>query len=162
MKESEGRPGTAAGAKTSMGRELIELAALFIAAGVAHLFVSTLSLNRAGPVVLFGLGLLLIATSALRRWWSHRPREKVSLGATDEHEAGTGVAWRIRVTVRDVPGALAGVTAALAAHRYDIVSMQVLAVQDGVVDEFLLRAPAGASEATRSRAAASASRQRPS
>ncbi|WP_409494264.1 hypothetical protein [Amycolatopsis sp. cmx-11-12] len=142
MSESELRSETAKSAKISMGRELIELAALFIAAGVAHLFVSTMSLNSVGPVVLFGLGLLLIATSALRRWWLHRPRRKA-----EDDAAQPGVAWRLRATIRDVPGSLAGVTAALAAHRYDIVSMQVLAVPDGAVDEFLLRAPVGATAA---------------
>ena len=39
-----------------MSRELVELAALFIATGVADLFVSTLAHNRVGPVVLFALG----------------------------------------------------------------------------------------------------------
>ncbi|WP_439381314.1 ACT domain-containing protein [Amycolatopsis lexingtonensis] len=116
-----------------MGRELVELAALFIATGVADLFVSTLSHNRVGPVVLFALGGLLIATVAWRRW-THRPR-----GSGRQRPPETGTAWRIRATVRDVPGSLAGVTAALAAHRYDIVSLQVLAVPDGVVDEFLVR-----------------------
>ncbi|MFC3452694.1 GNAT family N-acetyltransferase [Amycolatopsis speibonae] len=147
MNESEVRSETAKAAKTSMSRELIELAALFIAAGVAHLFVSMLSLNSVGPVVLFALGLLLIATAALRRWWTHRPRAKVTRVVADELPPPPGGAWRIRATVRDVPGSLAAVTAALAAHRYDIVSMQVLAVPDGVVDEFLLRAPAGVTAA---------------
>ncbi|UMP06768.1 ACT domain-containing protein [Amycolatopsis sp. EV170708-02-1] len=65
----------------------------------------------------------------------------------DEHAPLPGVAWRLRATVRDVPGRLAAVAAALAAHRYDIVSMQVFAVPDGVVDGFLLSAPAGATAA---------------
>ncbi|MFI7120396.1 hypothetical protein [Amycolatopsis sp. NPDC049868] len=147
MSRSKVRSETATGSKTSMGRELMELAALFIAAGVAHLFVSTMSLNRVGPAVLFGLGLLLIATAAGRRWWLHRPRRESARDAGGEHAPRPGLAWRIRATVRDVPGSLAGVTAALAAHRYDIVSMQVLAVPEGVVDEFLLRAPEGVTAA---------------
>ncbi len=130
-----------------MSRELVELAALFIATGVADLFVSTLSHNRVGPVVLFGLGGLLIATAAWRRWWTHRPRPDPARGHLGAHPPQTGVAWRVRATVRDVPGSLAGVTAALAAHRYDIVSLQVLAVPDGVVDEFLVRTPSGTSAA---------------
>jgi len=147
MSESKDRAKSAKSVKTSMGRELIELAALFIAAGVAHLFVSTMSLNSAGPVVLFGLGALLIATAAGRRWWAHRPRREPVQDTDGDHALRLGVAWRIRATVRDVPGSLAGVTAALAAHRYDIVSMQVLAVSDGVVDEFLVRTPDGATAA---------------
>jgi hypothetical protein len=146
MTEAEVPPKIVKRARTSIARELIELAALFIATGVADLFVSTLSHNRVAPVVLFGLGGLLIATAAWR-WWTHRPRPDLARGSTDGHPPQTGVAWRVRATVRDVPGSLAGVTAALAAHRYDIVSLQVLAVPDGVVDEFLVRTPAGATAA---------------
>lgn len=147
MTEAEAQPKTVKRARTSMSRELVELAALFIATGVADLFVSTLAHNRVGPVMLFALGGLLIATAAWRRWWTHRPLPDPARGTTGEHPPRTGVAWRVRATVRDVPGSLAGVTAALAAHRYDIVSLQVLAVPDGVVDEFLVRAPAGAAAA---------------
>jgi hypothetical protein len=147
MTEAEVQPKTAERARTPITRELIELAALFIATGAADLFVSTLSHNRVAPVVLFALGGLLIATAAWHRWWAHRPRPNRARGTTDEYPPRTGVAWRVRATVRDVPGSLAGVTAALAAHRYDIVSLQVLAVPDGVVDEFLVRAPAGATAA---------------
>ncbi|MGW4528273.1 hypothetical protein [Amycolatopsis sp. NPDC004378] len=147
MTDAEAQPKAVQRARTSMSRELVELAALFIATGVADLFVSTLSHNRVGPVVLFGLGGLLIATAAWRRWWTHRPHPDPARGSTGEHPARTGAAWRVRATVRDVPGSLAGVTAALAAHRYDIVSLQVLAVPDGVVDEFLVRTPADATAA---------------
>ncbi|WP_020646295.1 hypothetical protein [Amycolatopsis balhimycina] len=147
MTEAEVPPKTGKRARTSISRELIELAALFIATGVADLFVSTLSHNRVGPVMLFALGGLLVATAAGRRWWTHRARPNRARGTAAEHPPRTGVAWRVRATVRDVPGSLAGVTAALAAHRYDIVSLQVLAVPDGVVDEFLVRAPDGATAA---------------
>lgn len=147
MTEAEVPPKIVKRARISISRELVELAALFVATGVADLFVSTLSHNRVGPVMLFALGGLLIATAACRRWWAHRPRPDPARGSTDGHPPQTGVAWRVRATVRDVPGSLAGVTAALAAHRYDIVSLQVLAVPDGVVDEFLVRAPAGATAA---------------
>ncbi|WP_329047778.1 hypothetical protein OG738_36380 [Amycolatopsis sp. NBC_01488] len=141
MTESDTRRPAADDAKRSTTRELIELAALFIATGVADLFVSTLSHNRVGPVVLFVLGGLLVVSAAGRRWWTHRRCARVK---SAEGEAPAGVAWRVRATVRDVPGSLAGVTAALAAHRYDIVSMQVLAAEEGAIDEFLVRAPAGA------------------
>jgi hypothetical protein len=147
MTEAEVPPKIAQRTRTSISRELVELAALFIATGVADLFVSTLSHNHVGPITLFALGGLLIATAAWRRWWTHRPRRDPARGSTDGHPPRTGVAWRVRATVRDVPGSLAGVTAALAAHRYDIVSLQVLAVPDGVVDEFLVRTPATATAA---------------
>ncbi|WP_101433749.1 ACT domain-containing protein [Amycolatopsis echigonensis] len=147
MSEAEARPKAVKRARISMSRELIELAALFIATGVADLFVSTLSQNRVGPVVLFTLGGLLIATVLWRRWWTHRPRPDPAHPAANDCPPRTGVAWRVRATVRDVPGSLAGVTTVLAAHGCDIVSLQVLAVPDGVVDEFLVRAPGGATAA---------------
>lgn len=51
---------------------------------------------------------------------------------------------RVRVEVADVPGALAGLTTALAALRVDVATIDVLEV-DGrtVVDEMLVRLPAG-------------------
>ena len=51
---------------------------------------------------------------------------------------------RVRVEVADVPGALAGITAALASLRVDVATIDVLEV-DGrtVVDEMLVRLPAG-------------------
>src|SRR3954452_2465982 len=147
MTEAEVPPKSVKRTRTSISRELVELAALFIATGVADLFVSTLSHNRVGPVMLFALDGLLVATAAWRRWWTHRARPNRARGTAAEHPPRTGAAWRMRATVRDVPGSLAGVTAALAAHRYDIVSLQVLAVPDGVVDEFLVRAPDGTTAA---------------
>ena len=50
--------------------------------------------------------------------------------------------WRLRTTVRDTPGSLAAVCAALAGGRVDIVTLQTHPLADGTVDEFLLRAPA--------------------
>jgi hypothetical protein len=51
---------------------------------------------------------------------------------------------RVRVEVADVPGALAGLTAALAALRVDVATIDVLEI-DGrtVVDEMLVRLPGG-------------------
>jgi hypothetical protein len=71
-----------------------------------------LSHNHVGPITLFALGGLLIATAAWRRWWTHRPRRDPARGSADGYPPRTGVAWRVRATVRDVPGSLAGVTAA--------------------------------------------------
>ncbi|ADI11947.1 hypothetical protein SBI_08829 [Streptomyces bingchenggensis BCW-1] len=55
--------------------------------------------------------------------------------------AGTTL-WRIRTTVRDEPGTLAALCAALARHAVDILALQTHPLADGTVDEFLLRAPA--------------------
>ncbi|WP_020659138.1 hypothetical protein [Amycolatopsis benzoatilytica] len=150
MTASEKRRTTAESRKRSVNRELVELAALFFATGVADLFVSTLSNNRVGPALLFALGGLFVVSAALRHRWSHRPHRRP---APAEQTAAIG--WRLRTTVRDVPGSLAALTATLAAHRYDIASMQVLAVPDGAVDEFLLRAPDGTTGADIAEAARS-------
>ncbi|WP_409186767.1 ACT domain-containing protein [Amycolatopsis sp. VS8301801F10] len=123
--------------KRSVNRELVELAALFFATGIADLFVSTLANNRVAPALMFALGGLFIAAATLRHRWSHRPPRTSAPGQ------GAAVEWCLRATVRDVPGSLAALTATLAAHRYDIAAMQVLTSPDGAVDEFLLRAPEG-------------------
>lgn len=59
--------------------------------------------------------------------------------------------WRMRTTVRDEPGSLATLCAALAGLRVDILSLQTHPLAAGTVDEFLLRAPGslGAAEITR-------------
>ncbi|MFF4472442.1 GNAT family N-acetyltransferase [Streptomyces sp. NPDC001599] len=75
---------------------------------------------------------------------------------TAERQAGTGPAgsapggsgpggesalWRMRTTVRDTPGSLAVLCAALADRRIDILSLQTHPLTEGTVDEFLLRTP---------------------
>jgi GNAT superfamily N-acetyltransferase len=47
----------------------------------------------------------------------------------------------MRTTVKDEPGSLAALCAALAGHRVDILSLQTHPLAEGTVDEFLLRAP---------------------
>jgi len=54
---------------------------------------------------------------------------------------GTGTLWRMRTTVKDAPGSLAALCAALAGHRVDILSLQAHPLGEDTVDEFLLRAP---------------------
>lgn len=141
-----------------ISRELIELAALFVAAGVADLFTNTVAHNRTGPTVLVGLGVLLVASAVLHRWWRHRPRPRKAGSAPPRRPApgrdGDGLTaevvpsarpesrvWRVRTTVSDTPGRLASLAAALAAHQINIVSVQVNPITDGAVDDFLLRAP---------------------
>jgi GNAT superfamily N-acetyltransferase len=62
-----------------------------------------------------------------------------------------GQLWRMRTTVKDEPGSLAALCAALAGLRVDILSLQTHPLAAGTVDEFLLRAPGGleAAELTR-------------
>jgi hypothetical protein len=54
-------------------RELVELAALFLAIGASDLFANTLAHHRIRPLVLFGHGVLLIGCAALHRSWKHLP-----------------------------------------------------------------------------------------
>ncbi|MHC0428967.1 GNAT family N-acetyltransferase [Streptomyces sp. O3] len=68
--------------------------------------------------------------------------------ATATGTAATGVVapsattlWRMRTTVRDQPGSLAALCAALARVGVDILSLQTHPLAQGTVDEFLLRAP---------------------
>jgi hypothetical protein len=59
--------------KSTLSREFVELAALFLAVGAADLFANTLADHRIRPLVLFGHGVLLIGCAALHRWWKHLP-----------------------------------------------------------------------------------------
>lgn len=47
----------------------------------------------------------------------------------------------MRTTVKDAPGSLAALCAALAGRRVDILSLQTHPLGEDTVDEFLLRAP---------------------
>jgi GNAT superfamily N-acetyltransferase len=78
-----------------------------------------------------------------RPWWARR-HSHAPPGADRGRGGGTAL-WRVRTTVRDVPGSLAALCAALAAAGTDILSLQTHPLSDGTVDEFLLRAPAGLS-----------------
>ncbi|WP_255953834.1 GNAT family N-acetyltransferase [Streptomyces odontomachi] len=59
--------------------------------------------------------------------------------------------WRLRTTVRDIPGSLAVLCTAMAQHGIDILSLQTHPLAEGTVDEFLLRVPAELSGADLSR-----------
>ncbi|AXL87426.1 GNAT family N-acetyltransferase [Streptomyces sp. CB09001] len=109
----------------------------------------------------------LIATAGFHTRWSRRHGQAPpadDTGArppTAERPAGTGptgsepggsepggsepvgesALWRMRTTVRDAPGSLAVLCAALAEQRIDILSLQTHPLTEGTVDEFLLRAP---------------------
>ncbi|GAA2207737.1 hypothetical protein GCM10009850_031950 [Nonomuraea monospora] len=61
------------GGGRSWGRELVELAALFLAVGLAHLLATLLGHQEPGPVVLVGLGVALIVGAAIHKRLGHRP-----------------------------------------------------------------------------------------
>ncbi|WP_151772201.1 GNAT family N-acetyltransferase [Streptomyces abyssomicinicus] len=112
---------------------------------------------------------LRLAPSGFQAWWTGRHGPRPPAGDTDtgarpsssrgrrtgrpgpEPLAVAGGApsalWRMRATVRDEPGSLAALCARLAGLGVDIVSLQTHPLADGVVDEFLLRAPGGVTAA---------------
>ncbi|MGH3567294.1 MAG: hypothetical protein ACRDRH_14935 [Pseudonocardia sp.] len=130
-------------------RELVELAALFLAVALADLFANMLAHRPLGPVVLIGLGVALLLSAALHRRCTHRPaRPPAVVGVAGPAPDASGSSggrnlWRVRAAVRDNPGSLAALAASLAGHGLNILSVQVHPVADGAVDEFLLHAPSG-------------------
>lgn len=71
------------------------------------------------------------------------------------------VLWRMRTTVRDVPGSLAALCSTLAQHRVDILALQTHPLTQGTADELLLRAPAPLQTQQLSRAISAAGAARP-
>ncbi len=130
-------------------RELVDLGALFLAVALADLLANTLAHRPLGPVVLISLGVSLLLSAVLHRRCTHRPaRRPAPPPAPDPSGSSRGVAggrnlWRVRTAVRDNPGSLAALAASLAGHGLNILSVQVHAVADGAVDEFLVEAPSG-------------------
>ncbi|MET9990533.1 GNAT family N-acetyltransferase [Streptomyces mutabilis] len=122
------------------------------------------------PVMVLASVAALITTAGFHAWWSRRhghappaddtgarPPTSAAPGngagiveaaaAGTDDGAGSDVAesalWRMRTTVRDTPGSLAVLCAALAERQVDILSLQTHPLAEGTVDEFLLRAPGG-------------------
>ncbi|MGW8741811.1 GNAT family N-acetyltransferase [Streptomyces sp. WAC 04229] len=116
------------------------------------------------PVMLLASVAALIATAGFHTRWSRRHGQAPPADDTDarpptdgrragraEDDGGPArpagaeesALWRMRTTVRDAPGSLAVLCAALADRRIDILSLQTHPLAEGTVDEFLLRAPAG-------------------
>ncbi|MFC4329798.1 GNAT family N-acetyltransferase [Streptomyces andamanensis] len=156
-------------------RDMVELAALFTAVAVADAVANLIGHGPDGPALLVASALVLLATAGFHTWWARRhghappPAEDTgarplaavgrqagpapeSAPAAGERAAAASTLWRMRTTVRDEPGSLAVLCAALAERGVDILSLQTHPLAEGTVDEFLLRAPGGieASELTRS------------
>lgn len=126
-------------------RELIELAALLLAAGTANVFVTGLQSQAGGSLALLSIGAVVLVAGAAR-WWRHRQRPSVETTAPaavpiPEVVSVQQTLWRLRASVTDTPGRLARLAGALAALGADIRTMQVHPVAGGVVDEVLLHVP---------------------
>ncbi|MGW0946290.1 N-acetyltransferase family protein [Streptomyces sp. NPDC002623] len=152
-------------------RDVVELAALFTAVAVADGVANLVGHGPDGPALLSVSAALLVATAGFHTWWARRHGHAPPPGDTDarpdsaEPQAGpaelpSGVAaeesalWRMRTTVKDAPGSLAALCAALAGHRVDILSLQTHPLGAETVDEFLLRAPGALAAAEITRAVA--------
>jgi hypothetical protein len=81
------------------------------------------------------------SASKLLRRWLHAPL----LHRRRRIEAAPAL-WRVRTVVQDQPGALERVTHALSCLDANILSINVHPVDGGVLDEFVLAAPAGLTE----------------
>ncbi|MFF3205328.1 GNAT family N-acetyltransferase [Streptomyces sp. NPDC002962] len=153
-------------------RDVVELAALFTAVAVADGVANLVGHGPDGPALLAVSAVALGATAGFHTWWARRHGHAPPTGDTDarprseEPQAGpselpsqvTGEStlWRMRTTVKDAPGSLAALCAALAGHRVDILSLQTHPLGEETVDEFLLRAPGGLAAAEITRAVARA------
>ncbi|NGN62802.1 GNAT family N-acetyltransferase [Streptomyces sp. A7024] len=124
-------------------RDVVELAALFTAVVVADSVAKTVLKGPEGPPMLAVSAIVLLITVGFHTWWAHRrthaPPDPAA--AAVAASGGETALWRMRTTVRDEPGTLAAVCAALAEHAADILTLQTHPLGDGTVDEFLLRAP---------------------
>lgn len=78
----------------------------------------------------------------LLRSWLHAP----ALRRRRELDVAPAL-WRARATLADMPGALEHLTHALAGLGVNILSIQAQPVRGGVVDELVLSAPGGLTEA---------------
>ncbi|MFS4092368.1 N-acetyltransferase family protein [Streptomyces sp. AF1A] len=157
-------------------RDLVELAALFTAVAVADAVANLIGHGPDGPALLLISALVPAATAGFHTWWARRhghappgghtgappaagtrpagPAEQS--GTTAREVTGPGTLWRMRTTVKDRPGSLAALCAALAERRVDILSLQAHPLAEGTVDEFLLRAPQTLAAAEITRAASAA------
>lgn len=139
-----------------LGREALDFGVLLLAAGAAHVVVLSLGHSDGGVRALLAVGALLVLASGLHRWHRYRRTPAPVPAAT---AAGAAAArrgyrvptthdllgdrlWSVRVTVADVPGGLAALTAGFADLGIDIRLMHVHPAGTEAVDEFFVSAPA--------------------
>ncbi|WP_431948023.1 GNAT family N-acetyltransferase [Actinacidiphila sp. bgisy167] len=149
-------------------RDVIELAALFVAVATADLVANLVGHAPDGPALLCLSAAALVATAGFHTWWARRhahtpppaggpnggrATERAKVSAMGGPSAQTTL-WRLRTTVRDTPGSLAVLCAALAGQDVDILTLQTHPLAEGAVDEFLVRAPAALAPGDLTRAVA--------
>ena len=133
-------------------RDTVELSAVFMAVAIADLIANVVVHGHDGPVLLVASALALLATAAWHSWWKHRhPDPPPGPAPGDTVPSATEAAplpahspqsplWRIRTTVPDAPGSLAGLCRALADLPVNIISMQAHPLAEETVDEFVVQA----------------------
>lgn len=135
----------------SWRREILELAALFFAVGVAHLLATLLGHQQPGPLVLVGLGVTLIAGTAIHKRLGlpgRKPRQGAPLPVADDVRSPMAL-WRVRMRVVERPGRLAAVAAAFGRLRCDILALHIAPTGSSAItpagcdalDEFVVEAP---------------------
>ncbi|WP_017596399.1 hypothetical protein [Nocardiopsis potens] len=123
-----------------LGREALEIGALLLAGGAAHLLVIALGHSEGGGALLIGLGAALVLISSAHRW--RRQHRGGPRPARRPRGTGGERLWRLRVAVEDLPGGLAALTSRLAGLGVDIRLVQVHPGAGRAVDDFYLTAPA--------------------
>ncbi|MDA2807937.1 ACT domain-containing protein [Nocardiopsis suaedae] len=141
------RGGTPHGLFGFMGREALELGALLLAGGAAHLLVLSLGHSEGGGALLIALGAALVAGASMHRWLRHRRQARAGRARRGRAAPGTGARppgerlWRLRVAVDDLPGGLAALTGRMAELGADIRLVQVHPGAGEALDDFFLTAP---------------------
>ncbi|GII57723.1 hypothetical protein Pth03_61120 [Planotetraspora thailandica] len=128
----------------------MELAALFVAVGVAHLLATMLGDTEPGPLLLVSLGVALVAGAAVHKRLAHRGGSaRAPRGTADVGEDRPMRLWRIRTRVVDRPGRLAELAGAFARLRCNVLALHIAATGSSAIsgcdalDEFVVEAPAG-------------------
>ncbi|MEU6713472.1 ACT domain-containing protein [Nonomuraea sp. NPDC046802] len=139
------------GARTarSWRREVAELAALFLAVGLAHLLATLLGHEDPGPVVLIGLGVALILGAAIHKRLGRRPARKAPALPVAKGAGGPMTLWRIRMRVVERPGRLATVAGAFGRLGCNILALHIAPTGSSAItpagcdalDEFVIEAP---------------------
>jgi hypothetical protein len=135
----------------SWRREILELAALFFAVGVAHLLATLLGHRQPGPLVLVGLGVALITGTAIHKRLGlpgRKSRQGPALPVADDARSPMAL-WRVRMRVVERPGRLAAVAAAFGRLRCDILALHIAPTGSSAItpagcdalDEFVVEAP---------------------
>ncbi|WP_327581019.1 ACT domain-containing protein [Nonomuraea sp. NBC_00507] len=133
----------------SWRREIAELAALFLAVGLAHLLATLLGHEDPGPVVLIGLGVALILGAAIHKRIGRRPARRSAALPVAEGAGSPMALWRVRMRVVERPGRLATVAGAFGRLGCNILALHIAPTGSSAItpagcdalDEFVIEAP---------------------